>query len=782
MIQLKNEYKYPVFRLFILISYHQEKNMSSIFFKNILGVMKLNKTEENKVEEAEYLEKTISYLRSEIDKGEELIANRRRKLIASRRNMWENTAHHSEDFEKMTEVNQQLIDVTNETGSYLNTLGLLEKYKKVIDNPYFGRFDFIEEGLCGKEKIYIGMHNIMDLKVNNILVYDWRAPVSSIFYQYELGEVAYKSPMGEIKGEMSLKRQYKIGNQVLKYFFDCNLRITDELLQEVLSHNTSVKMRNIVETIQREQDVIIRDIDNELLIVQGVAGSGKTSIALHRIAFLLYSGATSVLESNNIMIISPNSVFSKYISSVLPELGEENVCETTFDEIIKNHLGERFILENRSAQLEYLIGEQDKELVDFKRSNIEFKGSEVFGIMLRRLIQEYERKLIPFEDISYGSIIVESRDNLKNRLLNNKINMPLRKRLKTLENRILDKVHPLQRKRLERIESIVVKEEEHQLEIKAFSRLLSVRETNKFMKRIRQFTEIDYFNLYKLLFNNHELFLKLAKGLILPENIKQIIDETSCKLRASEITYEDSGALLYLKLMLEGSDYFSKIRQVVIDEAQDYYPIQYEVFKLLFPNSKYTVLGDINQTIEKSRTKAFYEEVAEVFGKVKTNKLSLNKSYRSSSEINQFNQKLLTKKDEFISFERHEDAPRIVYSETLENLEEKMVHDINYYLEEGFETIAIICKTQWEAEIIHSKLAKATNVKLVNSPEIEMEKGVWVIPVYMSKGLEFDVVLVYGVSKDNYFSEFDRELLYIACTRALHRLELYYTGEKSVLI
>lgn len=740
-----------------------------------------NYEQEEKVE-FEYLDKTINFLKSEIMKGNALISNRKHNIIGSRRDMWENTAHHSADFEKMTEVNQHLIEVTNQTNSYLNILNMIEKYEKIVEAPYFGRFDFTEEGFTAIEKIYIGLHNVMDLNTNNIYVYDWRAPISSIFYQYELGKSSYKSPVGEVEGEVSLKRQYKIENSILKYFFDCSVSITDDLLKEVLSHNASTKMRNIVETIQREQDIIIRDIDNELMIVQGVAGSGKTSIALHRIAFLLYYGTNSSLGSNNIIIVSPNSVFSKYISSVLPELGEENVCQITFDDIIYKHFNSKLVVEKRSMQLEHLIIQENKNEFNFKRDCIDFKGSDKFVCILKRLIKHYERKIIPIEDIYYDGQMIETKQNLKNLLLNNKINTPLCKRLKRIENRILDKVHPMQKKQLERIKNIVGKGGEHQLEVNSFSRLLSIKEIKKLMCRLHKFTEVDYFGLYKILFMNDELLIKLSKGLNLPGNIKLIISETRKNLEEGIINYEDCGPLLYIKLTIEGSNYFSDIKQVVIDEAQDYYPVQYEVFKLLFPNSKYTVLGDINQTIEKDTDISIYDSIEEIFEKRKSVKLSLNKSYRSSIEINCFNQKLLNRANNFVSFERHEEVPIIIGKDNDKALDNTIAQDIKEFLDMGFESIAVICKTQIEAENICERLIGLTNISLVNSMKPEIDKGVWVIPSYISKGLEFDVVLAYGVSKQNYNSEFDRKLLYIACTRALHRLRLYYVGERSPLL
>jgi DNA helicase-2/ATP-dependent DNA helicase PcrA len=283
-------------------------------------------------EELQYLENTLAFIKKDLNKLMQEALAHRKDLVEARRDMVENTTPFSNDFDRLTEMVQFLSEVSSQTVSYTNIAQYVTRYKKLIDSPYFARFDFVEDGFGIREKIYIGLANIMDRKTHDVYVYDWRAPISSIFYRYEKGRASYETPVGTSSGEVKLKRQYKIKNSILQYFFDCDIRITDEVLQEILGRNSSPKMKSIVETIQKEQDIIIRDTENELLMVQGTAGSGKTSIAMHRIAFLLYEGQK--YRSNNILIISPNDVFSQYISSVLPELGEENVQQVTFDDLV----------------------------------------------------------------------------------------------------------------------------------------------------------------------------------------------------------------------------------------------------------------------------------------------------------------------------------------------------------------------------------------------------------------------------------------------------------------
>jgi len=732
--------------------------------------------------EKEYLNNTLSLVRRELDKEIDALAKRREDLLESRKEMWENTVHFSNDFERLTEISQYLSVLSNQTSSYEAIYKQVEKYKRMLASPYFGIFDFVEDGLKEEEKIYIGLNNLIDPESFNIIVYDWRSPVSSIFYQHELGKAAYEAPTGTIEGDVLLKRQYQIENGKLKNFFDCSIKINDEILQQVLCSNSSYKMKNIVETIQKEQNAIIRDTDNELLIVQGVAGSGKTSIALHRIAFLLYHSMNSNLTSNNILIISPNAVFSKYISDVLPELGEENVADITFDDIVSKAIGDRLDTEKKAQQLEALVLDNDTEIMEIRKSSIAFKESRTFVQILNRLIHHYERRMIEFEDIYYDGMVIETKELLKNQFLNNKIGRPMAKRLKRIESIIFNKIHPLQKERMKKIKKIVGARSEHQFQIESFSRLLSIKESKTLRKQIRKFTEIDYLHIYSILFNNEELFIKLAQGLELPEGINQIIKMTRENLKRGYAYYEDCAPLMFLKLRIEGNNLFSEIKQVVIDEAQDYSPMQYEVFNLLFKEGKFTVLGDVNQSICKKVKESLYDDIIEKKKRKKAIKMFLNKGYRSSYEISGFSNKILGLQQNIISFERHERKPIIISKDNAESMEKDIVDNVKTFVEEGYGSIAVICKTAKEAEEVYGRLKKLMSIKLVDSEDKEVEKGVMIIPSYLAKGLEFDAVLVYNVSSEKYSNEFDRKLLYVACTRALHRLVLYYTGKISSFV
>lgn len=740
--------------------------------------------QEKLLKEQEYLKRTLNSIKNQLAQGKEILDDKNRKLISAQKEMWENSANSPHDYGKIAEMGQYLTEVYIQSANYQTLEKRFQIYEKMLSCPYFGRFDFWEKGSLNTEKIYIGLNNVIDQDTRGILVYDWRAPISSIFYRYELGDASYQAPMGTIHGQVLNKRQYKIQNAQLKYFFDCSIQINDEILQEVLSRNTSPQMRNIVETIQKEQDKIIRDTENQLLIVQGIAGSGKTSVALHRIAYLLYQGLNSELKSHNIIIISPNDVFINYISHVLPELGEENVQQVTFDDFSADFLGKRFQPEAKTTQLEFLVASQKSDLCKIRQKSIEIKGSESFIIILDRLIDHYEHKLINFRDVYYHGEIIAAKQQLRNTFLNDKSGLPAAKKLGKLEYRLLEKIHPLQKIRRKELEKFVQTLEGHDLEIKPLSRLISMKESSALMKSIRKFTEIDFFEVYQTLFLENGLMQKLSKDLNLPQGLEKVIALTRDSLNQGIIYFEDCAPLLYLKIRLEGNHTFSHIKHVVVDEAQDYTPIQYQVLHLLFQETNFTVLGDINQSLGKTLTLSIYKDIEKALNKNSSVKLHLNKGFRSSFEISAFAQKIIHsgKSSTHYFFHRHETEPIIVSFKNREEMDLSIVSDAEKLLNEGYQSIGVICKSAVHAQEVFKRLKYSVKKTLVNSTEGRIEKGIVIIPSYLAKGLEFDAVLVYDVSKENYSSRLDRKLLYISCTRALHRLTLYYTGEKSPIL
>ena len=538
-------------------------------------------------------------------------------------------------------------------------------------------------------------------------------------------------------------------------------------------------MKTIVETIQKQQDLIIRDLYNDLLVVQGVAGSGKSSVALHRIAYLMYQGLNLNISANNIIVISPNQLFSKYISNVLPELGEDNINEYTFENIFLKLFENKISMKTKSENFENIIIAENEEKRNFLRSYDEFKGSSVFLQIIDRFINYYEHKLIRFEDVYYNGQIIEKRELLKAFLISGKLNMPTAKKLKIIENRIMEKIREMRNIRRSKIETAVNNLNNHEFEIMSFTRVLAAKETQSIAEKLRQFTEFESFDMYKKLFSDINIFKKISKGLDLPENIDAIISYTKDKLKDPfNIPYADGVGLMYMKIKAEGCDLFSGIKQVVVDEAQDYYPIHYYILKNLFKYARFTIVGDVNQSIEKHSDISLYDDIISIFNFEKSNKIFLNKSYRSSYEIGKFSTKLLDMGTQTEFFKRNEEVPVINKPNSSENLHDDIIETIEKYKSKGFSSIAVICKNRKEASDLYFKLSNKIKLKLIDYLDYEsVLEGTLILPVYLAKGLEFDAVIVYEANDKKYNTKYDKKLLYIACTRALHRLSLFYTGK-----
>ena len=624
----------------------------------------------------------------------------------------------------------------------------------MIKSPYFARIDFKFDDEDEFEKIYIGRSSLRKNSYQEMYVYDWRSPIASIFYRFMTGEAFYDAPCGRVTGELNLKRQYEIKNGKLEYFFDSDVQIVDEFLRQLLSQNTTAKMKAIVETIQHEQDVVIRDMENDLLMVQGVAGSGKTSIALHRAAYLMYQGLQTKLSANNIMIISPNSIFEQYISNVLPELGEDNVISSVFEDILSELLNGRKI-QSRNDFLENLI--VNSKYKEISRNSIEFKTSSFFREILDQFLIDIPRQWIEFEDVYYEGKCVVSGQILKDKILG-RPETPLGIKLEQLEDYILEQIFGTGKGRGHKEEKNLIKQE------------------------IQKFIKIDIVELYKILFSNEAYFYSLLQNSNPSQNIKNIWKYTKENLEADSLYYDDAIAIAYLYLKIYGTNKYKNIKQVVIDEAQDYYPLQYEIFNFLFSNAKFTILGDMKQTLAKKEDISFYEQIQKILNKKKSSLIMLDKSFRCTNEILNFSLKFIEQSSQIKSFNRNGDSPKVYIADNSEIFIDEIVKEINLCQEKGFQSICLICKTEKNSIYLFNKIKHKLDIQLIKNGSVSDLQGVFILPVYMSKGLEFDTVLICDADSQNYHDEDDKNLLYVACTRALHKLSLFCENEVSPLI
>jgi len=711
--------------------------------------------------ERQRLRQTVSLARRQLEQAKLDGERSSNEIAALQEEMRDNASHSvsnlwdSQNFEDLVALSQYTFQIEQKASACESVERRAAMLERLIDSPYFARIDFRFDGEELHEKIYVGRSSLWDDELDEIFVYDWRAPVASMFYRFGAGPAFYDAPSGRVTGEISLKRQYEIKNSKLEYFFDADIQIIDEFLRKLLSQNTSPKMKTIVETIQKEQDIVIRDMENELMMVQGVAGSGKSSIALHRAAYLMYQGLANSLVPGNIIIISPNTLFAQYISGVLPELGEENVVSKVFEEILADILQNKRI-QTRNQFLEIMC--TNRRYKDIMKRSIEFKASTQFMEILDRFVEDLPRKWIDFDDVYYGSQLVFGKEHLKDKILTGRKSTPLGLKLNMLEDYVLESAKEFHK---------------HHADKQEYSRIKG---------DVKKFTELDAFSLYKKLFDDEDYFQSLTYGFALPDCTSEILQFTRENLATGAIYYDDAAALAFLRLRLGADEEYKNIKQVVIDEAQDYYPLHYEIFRKLFPGAKYTVLGDVSQTLEKSADLSLYGQIGEILNKKKKTLVTMSKSYRCTNEILDFSSKFIPAGIEIESFSRKGPEPEIHVAEDQQGLCEMIAQEAALCLKQGYQSIGLVCKTEKNALALFRLLKGHVSVQLVKNGGHTNLLGIFVIPVYLSKGLEFDAVLICDADSKNYSNEDDKKFLYVACTRALHRLNLYCVGQASPLI
>ena len=624
---------------------------------------------------------------------------------------------------------RQTIEQTLDTAEVLKEQQ--QKLLKLQRSPYFGRFDFARAEENTGELIYIGIHHFRDEAAQETLVYDWRAPIASMFYDFETGPARYEAPSGEVQGELTRKRQFRIRDGVLEFVLETGVNIVDDLLQEELSRASSDEgMQNIVATIQRDQNAIIRNDEAHTLVIQGVAGSGKTSIALHRIAYLLYR-FKDTLSSQDILIISPNRVFADYIGNVLPELGEEQVAEMGMETLAEELLDHQYRFQSFFGQTAALLEGRDASLSD----RIAAKASPDFLRQLDAYAAHVEAS--SFEPVEWrtGRKIVPAWFFAETWPKHRGVGLT------------------------ERVQRMVAATEQqigvhynYDLELEERR---SLREAVRGMVRkvtLRQ----AYIGLFDWM-GQPELF-KPAGG---------------------RLEYGDVFPLIYLKMRLEGvSNPYSRIKHLLIDEMQDYTAVQYAVLARLFSCRK-TVLGDASQSVNPY-TSSTAETIRQRLPSSATVKLT--KSYRSTWEIMQF-ALAISPNPELEAMKRSGEPPRVEVCRRNADMVEQILEEVAALEQSEHETLAIIARTQKQAARLHKSLqTRGVDARLLHGDSAGFSGGVVVCTAYLAKGLEFDRVVVADVSAKQYSSAMDCSLLYVACTRAMHRLAVFCVGEPSPLL
>lgn len=678
----------------------------------------MNIESEQLKQEEEYLKNTLSVIKELIENDNNSIKDRMTEIQEVKKYLWENNAMLDD-----AEIASGMYNVNCDVSYTNENIKKLMKLKKSLENPYFGRVDFECDGYS--EPIYIGINGIE--KDFNFYVFDWRTPIASLFYNYGTGPASYEAPDGTISGDVTLKRQYKISNEKIERCFDSDLNIDDEYLQEILANASSEKMTNIVNTIQKEQNEIIRNVIDKYLIVQGIAGSGKTSVALHRIAYLLYKEKN--LTSNNVLIFSPNDVFSQYISDVLPELGEDNVLQTTFSDFASAYIRDFKEIESFTQFIERYyknnnISDEEYKITKYKMSN-EFKN------LIDNYINNYKKNISFTKPIIIDNKVIEITD--------------LNRLLKTTFERV-----PLS-ERIERISEYIC--DHNNISYKKYGKTIIEK-----IKNIINL-DLDVKKMYKDIISSEQF--KDAAGLKENADFKVI----------KQLKYDDLLPLMYIYFEMNGYPKNNSIRHVIIDEAQDYSLLQFYMLKKIFYTASFTVLGDIHQTINPYYIYNNLNEVNSIF-EDKGKYIELNKTYRSSQEIIEFTNQILGLNNT-CSVRKNNTIPVTMRSVPKEQAVDQIMKDIEIMREKGIKRIAIITKNNSETIELYDKLKnQLDDISIIQQDSNVGIGNMVILPSYISKGLEFDGVISYTDENDEY-EEKDKYLFYVVCTRAQHNLTVY---------
>lgn len=675
--------------------------------------------------ERQYLAGTLDLLTAELKRLTSSIDRSARTIEEQKGFLWENRRDMDGAEKASLRV---MVDMSVALGEH--AVMSRRRIERLLESPYFGRVDFQASGGTEPRPYYIGVHNLSDPETQEIRVHDWRAPVSSLYYDFESGEARFEAPEGIVDGEITGKRQYKIQGGRLEYMFDSALNIGDDVLQRELSRSADDKMKNIVATIQREQNAVIRNETAQVLILQGVAGSGKTSIALHRVAFLLYR-FKDTLSSDNVMILSPNKVFGDYIANVLPELGEEQIAEIDFGRVAGKFLAKVTDYQTFSEQVASLLDGIDEAAAERMR----YKATPGFVTCLDDWVTARAQ-----EEFAPGEIRQKNKRLSAERvagIFGEARALPVFTRLDRVAG---SAVHLLKQDVLDA------------------GGTWTAADTASVRRQVRaMFPYKDALALYKAFYAD-----PARRGLFRP-------------LGRGKIEYADVSPLIYTMIRTARPETYRHVRHLLVDEMQDYTPVQYAVLRELFPCNM-TILGDSAQSVNPFSSSSL-PVIRSVFPAADC--LELRKSYRSTTEITDFAQNI-RRNDKLIPVERHGPAPRVDGCADQREQEARILALVQRHKRSGHRSLGIVCKTAAQAKALYLTLAAAgVELALLDCDSTVFAGGIVITSAHVSKGLEFDAVIVPYTDDVNYATEMDRSMLYIACTRAMHELRLTHDGRIS---
>ena len=686
----------------------------------------------------------------------------------------------------------------------------IKNLKMVINKPYFARVDFIEKGDVKRDAFYLGKVMVTDHNTLEQIVIDWRAPIADLYYEGRLGEANYNCPAGNIEGEIKLKRQYFFNKDgELENVMDIDITTNDEMLQPFLAANSDTRLKNIISTIQAEQNKIIRSEMWRPLVVQGVAGSGKTTIALHRIAYLIYNYDKNFFPEE-FLIIAPSKFFLNYISNVLPDLGVERVQQSTYEDIAFEIIGDEFDIEDPNEKLAIIIdnnkSDKEKEMSKVIEQASILKSSIRFKNMVDEYLYELEKRFIPDEDFKIDKYVFMKREDIHHLYFREYANLPICRRIeeivKHLKNSVMMRsgeiLKDIEEERDYKIAKVKAEEPIEEIRLSMIRNLYG--DAEKLAKSVIKDAKkhaLNYFGANKVMtpLKYYKEFLdvyfeQIASERIDKRQIKYIKDSFATAQRKGKIEMEDIAPLMYIKCMVHGVKTKFELKHIVVDEAQDFSEFQFYVFKKIIKSNSMTILGDLAQGIYYYRgTRNWQKTMSVVFGEDSDLKyLTLKKTYRTTEEIMNVANKVISNINDVLNCELGEPVMKNGAPVTFKHFENHsdMINQIKARLEEfkqkGFTNIAIIGKTIPDC----LKLQKELNndeIHMISSKDAEYNGGINICPSYLSKGLEFDAVIITDTDVNNYTkSEVDTKLLYVCITRAMNTLDIYYVDKITELL
>ena len=640
--------------------------------------------------------------------------------------------------------------------------------QKIKEKPYFARIDFKEDKKNTKDKLYIGKIGVTDLD-GRVVVTDWRAPVSTLYYDSNLGQVEYDAPYGKIHGELSLKRQIIIQNKKIESIFDVDSVSDDELLKPYLGASADSRLKNIVASIQGEQNEIIRKNIEKNLIVQGVAGSGKTTVALHRIAYLMYNNSDKY-KANQFMVIGPNKFFINYISNVLPDLDASNAVQLTYEELASNFIGEKLSYEDSTKKLNDIIDGRDTI------SNVKYKTTLEYKDLLDKYLNTIEYDIIADNGLVINDVCVLTKDEIlevykqtQGESIKQRLDIVARRIANNIKND--DEIYSRVKSQMDALELAQTDVEQRRKIIKKELDMLKDLNNTGFEKQLKKLLDISNLKVIPI-------YQKFVESV---DNIPEIIRSSTVKsLKSRVIENEDIAPIMYIKLRYFGNEEFKNIKCVVVDEAQDFGVFSYYILRNVLNQANFSIFGDLAQGIYSYRAIENWHDIQDgIFED--SEYLNLRKSYRTSieimSEANKISSAINLGEAKPVI---RESGPVIKTKVDSKSKNEYIAKRVKDYLDNGYKSIAIVYKNQTEMAKI-SKLLKENNIEneIIYKDQEKYNGGVCILTSYLSKGLEFDVVIVADSDESNYVSSnvLDMKLLYVAMTRALHKLELIYTDK-----